>query len=238
MVVQKPKAVVFDYGGTLLNSDDFEPLRGTKELLKHANNPNNISADEVQNYANKILTDLGADEHDMLMQLDSKALTRLIYGVHGVTFDKTAEEVDCIFLDATEGTSEIEGLVELLEYFKTNNIRMGVLSNTGFCEESHRFQLRKYDLEKYFEFFIATSDYLIRKPDKRIFDVALARLDLKPEDVWYVGNKFEFDVQGAHNANIFPIWFNAEKEEPKVNIDHLDVTTYDEFRNILQRNWD
>ncbi len=47
----KPKAIVFDYGDTLLKNNYFNPLLGTRELLKYACNPNKVTAEEVQAYA-------------------------------------------------------------------------------------------------------------------------------------------------------------------------------------------
>ena len=235
--MRKPKAIVFDYGDTLLKIEYFRPVDGTREVLKYANNPKNVTAEEVQGFADEVLNDIGAFEVSAIMQIDGKALTRLIHSVHGVSFDKSFGELDAIFLDAAQGTSLMPGLADLLEYLQEQGIRLAVLSNTGFCENSHRIQLRKYDIEKYFEFFMATSDYLIRKPDKRIFDVALAKLELDSDDVWYVGNKFEFDVQGAHDANMFPVWINVEDEEPHDSIEHLSVGSYNELLEVLKNQW-
>lgn len=235
--MHKPKAIVFDYGGTLVSEKYFDPLNGTREVLKFANNPRNIPAEIVQSYADKLIDELGAFTSTSLMQLDGRALNRLIHSVHGITFEKSYDELDLIFLDAAEGTALMEGIVKLLDYLTDQGIRLGVLSNTGFMESSHRFQLRKYGIEKYFEFFIATSEYLVRKPDKRIFDVALAKLELEPEDVWYVGNMYEFDVQGAYNAGIYPIWINTENKLIKSDINYLNVNSYIDLYDILNRHW-
>lgn len=233
----KPKAIVFDYGDTLLKSDFFSPLDGCVELLKHAHNPNKKSGLEIQSYADSILKDLASSEGPMTIQVDSKALMRLIYEVHGISFEKSYEELDAIFLAAAERTSLMPGVVELLDYLKSQGIRLAVLSNTGFCEKSHRQALRKHGIEGYFEFFIATSDYLIRKPDKRIFDLALAKLDINHKDVWYVGNKFEYDVLGAFNAKIFPVWINEESKAPHRDIEHLSVNSYGVLLDLLKDVW-
>ena len=58
-----------------------------------------------------------------------------------------------------------------------------------------------------FEFIIATSAYMFRKPNKRIFELALEKAALRPEDVWYIGDQYQCDVVGAKNAGIFPVWY-------------------------------
>ena len=78
-----------------------------------------------------------------------------------------------------------------------------------------------------FEFIIATSEYMFRKPNKRIFQLALEKAELNPEDVWYVGDNYECDVVGARNAGIFPVWYVGAKE-----------ATYAEKEDILMvKKW-
>ncbi len=38
-----------------------------------------------------------------------------------------------------------------------------------------------------FEFIITSSNYIFRKPNKRIFDLALEKAGLQPDEVWYIG---------------------------------------------------
>ena len=66
----------------------------------------------------------------------------------------------------------------------------------------------------HFEFIIPTSDYLFRKPNKRIFDFALQRAELKPEDVWYIGDQYEADVKGALGAGLMPVWYQGAIDLP------------------------
>ena len=52
----------------------------------------------------------------------------------------------------------------------------------------------------HFEFIISSSDYMIRKPDKRLFEIALLKSGLTADKVWYCGDSIYCDVNGAHNA--------------------------------------
>ena len=38
-----------------------------------------------------------------------------------------------------------------------------------------------------FEFIITSSNYIFRKPHKRLFDLVLEKAGLRPEEVWYIG---------------------------------------------------
>lgn len=231
--MRKPKAIVFDLGDTLIRSESFNPIDGVRGLLKYGDNPNNVPPEQIQEFATQVLKDLGELEKSKLLQLDNRSFTRLIYGVHGITFDKSPEELDLIFIDHAEKVSLIDGVKYFLEFLKSKNIRMAILSNTGISEQALRVRLKRYEIEDYFEFFIGSTDYCIRKPDRRIFDLALAKLKLSSDDVWYIGNKFEYDVMGAYNASMFPVWFNENGKKKTAEIECLEVSQYSELKDIV-----
>lgn len=49
------------------------------------------------------------------------------------------------------------------------------------------------------------------KPDKRIFELALNKLEVQPETALFVGDNIENDIRGCQNANIKGIWLNPYK---------------------------
>lgn len=48
--MKKPFAILFDMGDTLIEYHENNTLKGTEELLKKANNPDSITANEIQEY--------------------------------------------------------------------------------------------------------------------------------------------------------------------------------------------
>ena len=57
---------------------------------------------------------------------------------------------------------------------------------------------------------MASSEYLYRKPDKMIFEIALKKARLEPEDVWFCGDRLDWDVKGAADAGVFPVWYDSD----------------------------
>ena len=53
-----------------------------------------------------------------------------------------------------------------------------------------------------------------RKPNKRIFDLALEKAGLPPDEVWYIGDQFECDVKGSLNAGLLPVWYIGAVDMP------------------------
>lgn len=76
--------------------------------------------------------------------------------------------------------------------------RLAVVSDAqrAFC----RPELRTLRIEGFFDTLVISSDYGFRKPDPRLFHIALAAVDSEPEESVYIGNKYETDFLGAKSA--------------------------------------
>jgi HAD superfamily hydrolase (TIGR01549 family) len=70
--------------------------------------------------------------------------------------------------------------------------------------------LRKFDLQRYFAEVIVSSLVGFAKPDPQIFQLALNKTALKPQEVVFVGDSFEDDVKGARAAGIQPVFIQRE----------------------------
>ena len=100
---------------------------------------------------------------------------------------------------------------------KTAGLRMAVVSNTedGRVKES----LALADLAAHFECVIDSHVVGRSKPNKEIFQFALAELGVKPHDAAYVGDSYGYDVLGARAAGLHPILLDrmdAYTSEPEL----------------------
>ncbi len=86
----------------------------------------------------------------------------------------------------------------------------------------------------HFEFVIASSEYLYRKPNRRIFELALEKAELSASEVWYIGDQYECDIVGARNAGLFPVWYigAADMRLPEDN-DVCKVSHWKELQELL-----
>lgn len=67
-----------------------------------------------------------------------------------------------------------------------------------------------------FEFVIASSEYMFRKPKPILFELTLKKAGLCVEDVWFCGDNIKADVEGSAAVGIFPIWYeNDTVENPR-----------------------
>ena len=90
-----------------------------------------------------------------------------------------------------------EGTAEALDDLAGAGYRLGVVSNSdGRVEEA----LTAAGIRDRFEMVIDSQCVGVEKPDPRIFELALERLGLSPDEALYVGDIYEVDVVGARRA--------------------------------------
>lgn len=75
----------------------------------------------------------------------------------------------------------------------------------------------------------------ISKPDKRIFELALNKLNVKPEEALFVGDDLEKDIDGCQNANIKGIWFNPHKIKNDTDIKpYAEIDSFDGLLSYIR----
>jgi len=219
--MNKPEAILFDMGDTLLSYDDFQAQRGTKKMMEHLDNPHNIPVSRVQEMADEMITVFDDIKQDKNIEISVQSLYRLLIELHGMELEKPLVQLELIFKFAAWNLELKEGITELLNYLEETGIRTAVLSNSGFSGVALERELAHFGIRDSFEFVISTAEYCLRKPDRRIFEVALAKFNLASDEVWYVGNSFYHDVRGAYNAGLQPIWYNEDLRSPEAGIPHF-----------------
>ncbi|MDF2606859.1 MAG: hydrolase, variant 1 family protein [Bacillales bacterium] len=83
------------------------------------------------------------------------------------------------------------------------------------------------NLNSCFDTIIISEEVGVSKPDKRIFDLALNRLNVQPEATLFVGDDLVRDIGGCQNANIKGIWFN-----PHIIKNDTEIKPYAEINSF------
>ncbi len=213
--MNKPKAVLFDLGDTLLSSPPWDHARSAARMLYLcSSNPDEVGPEEVQKLAMEFDAEIRPRSAASLLEYRFENFQRVLYDLLRVGFDLPSEKLEIEYWRAASDYQPLLGVPGLLRTLNERDIRMGVVSNTTFSEGTLRHELARNGLERYFEFVMASSDYGIRKPHPRIFGVALSKLGLDPSEVWFVGDTYDADVVGSRAAGMTPFWYNR-KGAPK-----------------------
>jgi pyrophosphatase PpaX len=106
-----------------------------------------------------------------------------------------------------ETASLIEGVAATLLELRRKNYRLGVVtsgSESRVCREIERSELRDV-----FGVVICNEHIVKKKPDPEGLNLALHRLDSKPEEAVYVGDAPE-DIQMGKSANVLTVGVRSE----------------------------
>ena len=67
---------------------------------------------------------------------------------------------------------------------------------------------KKVGLAKYIDVFTFSYYLKISKPQKQVFEIALDRMKVNPEDAIMVGDNLKSDIEPAQKLGLTGIWFN------------------------------
>lgn len=230
--------ILFDYGQTLVNEKEFDGIAGTKAVLQYATkNKYNHTAEDVQAAADAINAELGRfdskRQYLVKAEVPNHMFTAYLYQSMGIELSLTHQDIDRAFWNASSPGVPSDGMEDVLAFLKEQDIRTGVISNIAYCGEVVEERINNLLPQHNFEFIIATSEYMFRKPNKRIFELALEKAGLQPEDVWYIGDNYLCDVVGARSAGLFPVWYIGATANPRGEDDVLTISHWDELRKLI-----
>lgn len=234
-----PKVVVMDLGGTILKNLSISFDSGLTYLYKHycihempletLLKDNQLIWDCCYNKRDN--DDFEINFHNYLNYIDKTIGFREKYDYY---------ELEKNFIDQACIDEKIDNVENLLKIFKESSIDVYVLSNSCFSSYALSYQLEKQDLKKYIKGVFSSADYLMRKPNKLFFNVAFNYIkrqfkDLYSKDIWYIGNEYRYDMEGANLFNVTTIWLNENHQKPASNkkIVDLEIDNYQKLISYL-----
>ena len=233
-MTKKPKMILFDYGQTLIVEPQFDWTAANLAILSHASNlPKGMSAEDFCECSNKLFEHVMGKRSETCREIEHEKFLRLLCDAYGLKLDISIAEADLLYWDsATHGSFASPGAAEFLDYLCENGIRTGVISNMCYATMALRKRLNRYLPNNRFEFVLTSSDYVLRKPEKLLFDVAIRRAGLDPSEIWYVGDNPIADVIGASGAGMHPVLYTGAHMRDYSNIPSLQFDRADSFEEL------
>lgn len=190
------KGIIFDCYGTLINvntdENSFETYDMVSKWLQY--HGVKISPDDLkEGYFNKVKAVMeGSGEEYPEIKIEE--IFADICGENSIWEISAGElgiEASRVFRSAS--LRRLEVFQESIDIIENNpDIRMCIVSNGQrvFSEQELRF----LELSDYFDFVIFSSDHGYKKPDSRLFEHALKRLEFEPREVLSLGDTPENDI--------------------------------------------
>lgn len=189
------KAAIFDLDGTLLNRDESVKLFINKQY------------DRLHNFVGHLPREKFAAR---FIELDNrgyvwkdKVYQQLIdeFEINGITWEELLQDYIGEFKN---NCVPFANLIEMLESLKRKNLKLGMITNGR-----GRFQMDNIialGIENYFDTILVSEWEDIKKPDPQIFERALERLHVSPNESTFVGDHPVNDVEAAKNVGMIGIW--------------------------------
>jgi len=103
-------------------------------------------------------------------------------------------------------------------------VKLGIITNGSTRMQEDK--IRALGISEFFDTVLISEREGFRKPDRRIFDLALDRLSVGAEEAWYVGDHPVADIRGACDAGLTAVWrrtcYWQTPDAPCHHIDGLD----------------
>ena len=229
--------LIFDYFETLLNSRSMDFNRGLKSFWS-SYYKDKCKFDDMKAYGEELFRVLLAkheagEEYPFVRE--ELPLFSAKFGGDKLSMD-AAEEADFLML-----CNEFEldpGIEMMLAECSQKNIPMYVLSNSGFRADALMEILNRFGIGKHFNMLWSSADYGRIKPCREFFETAIQRaLSDNPgeirENILFIGDIYETDMIGAHNAGIRSAWFNKKNEPDAWGLADFNCTSAEQLLKII-----
>ncbi len=235
--MNKPEMIIFDYGHTLLYEPDWNSERGNMELMKYiTKNPNNCTLEDIAREIQAVFGEIEVVRDTLHYDISCRVGDRLAYEHLGIEFSLTPLEHEIVFWTAATSGAMMPNADRMLDYLNEAGIRTAVISNNGWSGEALKERFDRLLPRNRFEFVMSSCDYMIRKPDKRLFEIALNKAGLPADKVWYCGDSIKADVCGSHGAGMFPVLYEGDSSDREKRNSHNDGIEVD-FEYLHIHDW-
>jgi HAD superfamily hydrolase (TIGR01549 family)/HAD superfamily hydrolase (TIGR01509 family) len=203
-------AVIFDVGGTLIGFPNWSPFQ---QFLADAGLP--AAEEDARTFHSRFLAVMAAEREGAkgvgVEETKLEAWWHLVFKKTWPGHPDLAQEM--LRWLRTDRFDRIQpDSLTALEALRAMKMRMGVLSNyTADLED----MLRRIGLHDYFEFVIVSSVVGLAKPDPRIFDLAVAKLQRPRHRLLYVGDYMGDDIEGARGAGLDAVLIDRNNRFPE-----------------------
>ena len=231
--MHRPLGVVFDLGDTVLSLQSVDGVAGDRRLLEFAEDTLGLTAEDINLAAEELGRETMRLSDESMLQYTWQGFNRLLWETLGITFNVSSAELEREFWNTALRFSPTDGIFGVLDTLERNQIKTGILSNTAMTGRVLEEELAKHNLAHRFSFLISSADYGFRKPHYRIFQVAVRKMGLEPQDIWFVGDKLEYDIKGAIDAGLQPVWYNPNGKLNDAGYECLEVKSWHEFSDKI-----
>jgi len=208
------KAVLFDLGHTLI--DYYHEWKGPEakavgRVYHVAADTCNPAPDETEftAYLSRLLEEARERKITEMIEVPLSETLETCFRRFGCDSgqDLMIDSLNAFYQTLLETRELIQGAVEMLERVRERGLLVGLVSDVawGLPSEYPLKDMEHFQLDGYFDDMVFSTDVGLRKPNPKIFKIALWNLGVKPEDSAFVGNSLQADIKGALGVGMLAV---------------------------------
>lgn len=195
-----PRAVIFDYGNTLIPFGRREmDLIGDALIRFFVTEIDGARPDAVRAALAKTMSRLHWQRVETDLESDPRDVIRLTFATLGAGADE-ARHVDAgveVILSAfVAAVKKADGADEVLRELRERGYKIGLLSNYSLSAAITQ-SLDRLGLTSWFDDVVISADLGLVKPHPELFRESARRLGIEPAEVLFVGDNPRADIAGA-----------------------------------------
>jgi putative hydrolase of the HAD superfamily len=101
------------------------------------------------------------------------------------------------------------GALEALAQLRERTSALGLVTNGAAAAQ--RAKIDRFDLARFFDVIVVEGEAGFGKPDRRVFERALAAVAVAPARALMAGDNYECDVLGSLDAGLHAVWIDRER---------------------------
>lgn len=217
-----PRAVFFDLDDTLLNTSggvEEAWLIAISEVAGPAGAEYQPLRDAIRREATEFWKDEAAAGHWRTKLNDARTLvverSLALVGLDAALGRPLADR----YLEAIMARYTLfDDALATLDLARSRGLQLGLLTNGP--ADLQRYKVERFDLARLFDVIVIEGEFGRGKPDRAVFDHALATTGTSAEDAWMVGDNLYADIGGARKAGIHAVWIHRDRLEMKDSAEH------------------
>lgn len=138
------------------------------------------------------------------------------------------------FSEFFECTVLMDGAVDVIHFLRSKGLKLGLITN-GSVHSQHA-KIDRVGIRHHFDTIVVSGEVQVKKPDRKIFEIALDRLRVEPGTSLYVGDHPGNDIQGARDAGLTTVWLEGFREWDVQEIQpHYTIRELKELIKMFER---
>jgi putative hydrolase of the HAD superfamily len=235
------QAIAFDVNGTLIDivtDDGMEAIfRAVGHFLTYQGI--DLRRHEVRDLYFQTLKQQKANSPEQYPEFDAAGVWRTIVNDHMTDFTRSLpserlDQLPMVLAEMYRGISrrQLKLYPYVRETLKTLRARFPLAIVSDAQSTWARGELHKVGITDFFDPIVISGDHGFRKPDPRLFQVALDGLGTPAANTLYVGNDMHRDIWGAREVGMPTVMFNSDQGTKEHQGCQPDATITD-FRDLL-----